>query len=100
MTSDLDLKSGNVSISSCCLSSRQVLTAKLSAVSSNVTSASDSSDESSPTGSPAIDHGDGPNEDAESCLPGVVSHAILLTRMLSEPQSSAMCFFVDIVRSR
>lgn len=51
----------------------QLLTAKLCAAHSNLASASDSSDESSPTASPAVDHDDvGINAEAERCLPGVV----------------------------
>lgn len=53
----------------------QLITAKLTQVSTNMPSSPDSSSDSS-TGSPG-NHGnhysDGPNPEVESCLPGVVS---------------------------
>lgn len=53
----------------------QLITAKLTQISSNMPSSPDSSSDSS-TGSPG-NHGnhysDGPNPEVESCLPGVVS---------------------------
>jgi len=52
----------------------QILTAKICASNSNVASASETSSESSPSASPIIDQNDGPNLDAEGCLPGVVGH--------------------------
>lgn len=57
----------------------QLITAKLTQISSNMPSSPDSSSDSS-TGSPG-NHGnhysDGPNPEVESCLPGVVSRESL-----------------------
>ena len=50
----------------------QLITAKLCQVSSNMPSSPDSSSDSS-TGSPHNTY-DGPNIEAENCLPGVVSY--------------------------
>lgn len=55
-----------------------MLTGKLCAVNSNAPSASESSSESSPTASPLIAQNDGPNPEAERCLPGVVSYVYAL----------------------
>ena len=50
----------------------QLITAKLSQVGANMPSDPDSSSDSSAAGSPGHQAYDGPNIEAENCLPGVV----------------------------
>lgn len=70
----------------------QLITAKLTQISSNMPSSPDSSSDSS-TGSPG-NHGnhysDGPNPEVESCLPGVVSKYIIHPNSLVLAENSGL----------
>lgn len=68
----------------------QVLTAKLVQVGSNMPSSPDSSSDSS-TGSPQHPY-EGPNVEAENCLPGVVSFSDLLVVCLLFPLVLTLSF--------
>ncbi|XP_067944193.1 ubiquitin carboxyl-terminal hydrolase 9X-like [Watersipora subatra] len=68
----LDVHGDKKLISQIPIRDKTILTAKICASNSNAGSASESSSESSPSASPLIGHNDGPNSDAERCLPGVI----------------------------